>query len=452
MWTANNGDIALPSSVKNQPSDATPTVITKIGGAPYVGGLFISQNSQTWTADQNQSLMFVANRCVFNKTSTPTIQYVIPKKLPQRTLIEQSIGYYLNANSISTSADAVSNTSVLVDAFNITTTDFTPTTTNINYTYNATLNSGSAAGMVNITPGKYGTSSTDNLYLNDGKGQRKLDANTFTSFSVYTQLSSTDDAVSPVISDAGLTAYAITWDINNCPLSNSLIQITSGGSGYSSNASGNVTVSISAPTGSDGVQAFATANVSGGVIKNIYITTPGAGYIVTPNVTISDANTTPGTGATIVIYGETSASGGPATSKYCTKKVVLNSGFDSGDLNVFLSAYRPVNTDIHVYYKILNRNDTQTFESGNWQLMTKTNASDTLFSQTRNEVYEYTFAPGTGGTEQGYVTYTSSTGQIYTSFSQFALKIILTSTDSTYVPFITDMRAIALPENVTTTV
>ena len=452
MWTANNGDIALPSSVKNQPSDATPTVITKIGGAPYVGGLFISQNSQTWTADQNQSLMFVANRCVFNKTTSPTIQYVIPKKLPQRTLIEQSIGYYLNSNSISTSADSVSNTSVLVDAFNITTTDFTPTTTNINYTYNATLNSGGAAGMVNITPGKYGTSSVDNLYLNDGKGQRKLDANTFTSFSVFAQLSSTDDAVSPIISDAGLTTYSITWDVNNCSLSNSLIQITNGGSGYSSNASGNVTVSISSPTGSDGVQAFATANVSGGVIKNIYITTPGAGYIVTPNVTISDANTTPGTGATIVIYGETSASGGPATSKYCTKKVVLNSGFDSGDLNVFLSAYRPVNTDIHVYYKILNRNDTQTFESGNWQLMTKTNASDTLFSQIRSDVYEYTFAPGTDGTEQGYVTYTSSTGQIYTSFSQFALKIILTSTDSTYVPFITDMRAIALPENVTTTV
>jgi hypothetical protein len=453
MWTASNGDIALPSSVKNQPSDATPTVITKIGGAPYVGGLFISGNSQTWTADQNQSLMMVINRCVFNTSTSPTIQYVIPQKLPQRTLIEQSIGYYLNANSISIASDSLSNNSVLVDAFNITTTDFTPTTTNINYTYNATLNAGGAAGMVNITPGKYGTSAVDNLYLNDGKGQRKLDANTSTSFSVYTQLSSTDDAVSPVISDAGLTAYSITWDINNCPLSNSLIQITNGGSSYSPNELANVTVTISAPTGPGGVQAYATANVSSGNVKNIYITTPGAGYITTPTVTIADANTTtPGSGASVVIYGETSSSGGPATAKYVTKKVVLNSGFDSGDLNVFLSAYRPVNTDIHVYYKILNRNDTQTFESGNWQLMTKTNASDTLFSQTRSEVYEYTFAPGTTGTDQGYVSYTSSTGQIYTSFSQFALKIILTSTDSTYVPYITDMRAIALPENVTTTV
>jgi hypothetical protein len=450
MWTANNGDIALPSSVKNQPGDATPTVITKIGGSPYVGGLFVSGNSQTWTADQNQSLMMVINRCVFNTSTSPTIQYVIPKKLPERTLIEQSIAYFQDANSISTTADAVSNTAALVDAFNITTTDFTPTTTNINYTYNATINSsGSAAGIVNISPGKYGTSSIDNLYLNDGKGQRKLDANSFTSFSVYTQLSSNDDAVSPVVSDAGLTTFAINWNINNCSLSNSLIQIQNGGSGYSSNASGNTTVTISAPTGSGGSQAYATANVSDGVIKNIYITTPGAGYITTPTVTISDANTTPGTGASVVVYGETSNSGGPASAKYVTKKVVLNSGFDSGDLNVFLTAYRPVNTNIHVYYKILNRNDTQSFESGKWQLMTKTNASDTLFSQTRSDVYEYTFAPGVDGTEQGYISYTSTTGQIYTSFSQFALKIILTSTDSTFVPFITDMRAIALPENIT---
>jgi len=450
LWTASNGDIALPSSVKNQPTDDTPTVITKIGGSPYVGGLFTSGNSQTWQADQNQSLMMVINRCVFNTSTSPTIQYVIPKKLPQRTLIEQCISYFQDANSISITADSVSNTAELVDAFNITTTDFTPTTTNINYTYNSTINSSdSAAGTVNITPGKYGTSSTDNLYLNDGRGQRKLDANSFTSFSVYTQLSSGDDAVSPVISDAGLTTYAITWNINNCPLSNSLIQIQNGGSGYSSNASGLTTVTISAPTGANGSQAYATANVSGGVIKNIYITTPGSGYIKTPTVTVSDAGVTPGTGASVVVYGETSSSGGPASAKYVTKKVVLNSGFDSGDLNVFLTAYRPVNTNIHVYYKILNRNDTQSFESGKWQLMTKTNASDTLFSQTRSDVYEYTFAPGTDGTDQGYITYTSTTGQIYTSFSQFALKIILTSTDSTYVPFITDMRAIALPENIT---
>jgi hypothetical protein len=462
LWTASNGDTAIPSSVSNIPpknsngttnaSYTAPTVITKIGSAPYVGALFVSQNSQTWTADQNQSLMFVASRCVFNTSVTPSIQFVIPKKLPQRTLVEQSINYFLNANTVSTSLDSISNTSILVDAFNITTTDFVPTTTCINYSYSATLQNGGTAGITNITPGKYGTSAVDNLYLNDGFGERLLDANSTTSFSLYTQLSSTDNSVSPIISDAGLTSYAITWNINNCSLSNSLITLVNGGTGYSNNTSGNTTVTISAPTGASGTQAYATANVVSGVIKNIYINTPGSGYITTPTITISDANTTPGTGASANIAGETSDSGGPALVKYVTKKVVLDAGFDSGDINVYLTAYRPVNTDINVYYKILNRNDTQTFESSNWQLMTKTNNCDTLYSQSRQNTYEYSFAPGTSGVEQGYVTYTSSTGQIYTTFSQFAVKVVLTTTDNTAVPFVNDLRALALPSNVNTTI
>jgi hypothetical protein len=445
LWTAANGDNAVSSSVKNLPTDATPAVVTKIGSAPYVGALFISQNSQTWTADQNQSLMFVAERCVFGTSSTPTIQFVVPTKLPQRTLIDQSVSYFLNANSIVSSTDAVSNTDIYVDAFNITTTDFVPSTTGITYNYNATLTSGLAAGQTNITPGKYGTSSADNIYLNDGQGERVLKANLATSFSLYTQLSSTSDAVSPIISDAGLTTYAITWNVNNCSLSNSLIQLTSGGTSYNANTT---SITISAPTGASGVQANAVANIVGGVIKSIGFDNVGAGYITTPTITITGA----GSGATANISGETSASGGPALAKYVTKKVVLDAGFDSGDLNVYLTAYRPVNTDIHVYYKILNRQDTQTFESGSWQLMTKINSSGVSFSQTRDNLYEYVFAPGTSGTDQGYISYTSTTGQVYTTFSQFAIKIVLTTTDNTAVPFVNDLRALALPSNVNTTV
>ena len=445
MWTAANGDTAVTSSTKNLPTDATPTTVTKIGSAPYVGSLFLSQNSQTWTAEQNQGLMFVINQCVFNTSVTPSIQFVVPKKLPQRTLIEQSVNYYLNANSISSSIDAVSNTDILVDAFNVTTTDFIPTTTNVSYNYNAMLTSGTTTATTNITPGKYGTSASDNIYLNDGQGERKLFANATQTFSLYTQLSSSDSSVSPIISDAGLTTYAITWNINNCPLSNSLITLINGGSGYNANTT---SVTISSPTGSGASQAYASANIVGGVIQSIYITTPGSGYITTPTISIVDANSSPGTGASANIAGETSSSGGPAIAKYVSKKVVLDAGNDSGDLNVYLTAYRPVNTDINVYYKILNRSDTQSFESSSWQLMTKTNSSGSSYSQTRTDLYEYTFAPGTLGVDQGYVSYTSTNGQTYTTFSQFAIKVVLTTTDNTAVPFVSDVRAIALPANV----
>lgn len=448
LWSASNGDIALKSSTKNSPSDALPSITTKISGAPYVGGIFVSQNSQTWTADQNQSLMFVMDRYVFDKSANPVLEYVIPKKLPQRTLVDQSVQYYLDANSISSSVDTISNQDILVDAFNITTTDFLPTTTNINYTYNATLTNGNAAGLANITPGKFGTPTQSDIYLNDGKGERVLLANTSTSFLLNARISTADDAVAPIISDAGLTTYSIQWNINNCELSNSLITITNSGTGYDVS---NTLVTFSAPTGKNGAQAYGVADIVNGQIDAIYVTTPGSGYIETPTVSIVTASGS-ASGATATVSGETSKNGGNAATRYVTKKVVLEQGFDSGDLNVFMSAYRPVNTDIHVYYKILNRSDTQNFDDGTWQLMTKTNSCDSKYSQTRDDLIDYTFAPGTNGIDQGYVTYTNQNGQTYTSFNQFAIKVVMTTSDKTFVPFATDMRCIALPSNVNTTV
>ena len=252
-----------------------------------------------------------------------------------------------------------------------------------------------------------------------------------------------------MISDAGTSLFTVQYDINNCPLANNLITVTNGGSGYNVQTT---TVSISTPTGKNSEQAYAIANVVNGIIDAVYIVTPGAGYIQTPTITIVDANNTPGTGATAIIAGETSVKGGPAQTRYITKKIVLDGGFDSGDLNVYLSAYRPAKTDIQVYYKILNRNDTQGFADGSWTLMTKTKSSDALYSKFRGDLHEYTFAPGTSGNEQGYVSYTSTNGQTYNSFNQFAIKIVLLTTDKTIVPYLTDMRCIALPSNINSSI
>lgn len=445
VWSAYNGDTALASSVKNLPTDATPSTITKISAAPFIGGIFKSQNAQTWEADQNQSAMFVMDRCVFDANTTPTLQFVVPKRLPQRAIIDQSVDYYLNANNVSNVTNQIASTDVYADAFNITTTDFIPSGTKASYSYNSTLVGGTAAGTKTITPGKFGTPTQDDIYLSDGLGKRVLSVNTSTSFSLYSQLQSLDNSVSPMISDAGLSVYTIKWAINNCELSNTLITLVSGGSNYNANTT---SVTISTPTGTSSSRAYASANIVGGIVQSVYLTSNGSGYITTPTITITDANTTPGTGASAVFTGETSKSGGPATAKYVTKKVILDPGYDAGDMNVYLTAYRPVNTDINVYYKILNRNDTQNFNDGTWQLMTKINSSASTYSATRSDLYEFSFAPGTSGTSQGYVLYTSTNGQSYTSFSQFAIKVTLTSTDSTYTPFVTDIRAIALPSNV----
>jgi hypothetical protein len=446
IYTAQLGDTAIASSTKNLPTDTTPSTVTKINSAPYVGALFVSQNLQTWTADQNEAMMFVMNRCVFSKTVTPTLQFVVPNRLPYRKIVENDINYYLNPNTVSNKIVTSANTNVPVHALNISTTDFMPGDTTLNYTYSATLNSSfTAAATTGITPGKFGTPTYDDIYLNDGFGERVLVADTNTSFSLYAVMSTADDAVSPMISDDGLSVYTIRWNINNLELTNSMISVANTGGGYNVNT---VSVTVTAANGY-GSGATAVANVSAqGNITSIFITSGGSGYATTPTITISDPTTrlTGNANASITIAGETSKSGGNGLSKYITKKVVLDQGFDSGDLRVYFTAYRPVNTNIYVYYKILSRTDTQLFDDGKWQLMTLINSGDSKFSENRNNLYEYVAAPGAGGTAQNYVSYASTVnGQTYNRFSQFAIKVVLATSDKTAVPFLTDIRAIALP-------
>ena len=82
--------------------------------------------------------------------------------------------------------------------------------------------------------------------------------------------------------------------------------------------------------------------------------------------------------------------------------------------------------------------------------MTLINNTDSLYSQTRDGTYEFVAAPGAGTVAQNYVEYISNVnGQTYNNFSQFAIKIVLATSDKTAVPFLTDIRAIALPSALT---
>ena len=308
---------------------------------------------------------------------------------------------------------------------------------------NISFNNGTFDVEKSVTPGRYGSPTYQNIYLDDGKGSRLLKSNSTATFSLYATLSSTDDTVSPFISDDGLTLYNIKYGINNLGLSNNVISLVTGGTGYSNNQSGNVSVSVSLPdTGTDRAQAV--ANVANGVIQNVYITYPGSGYLNTPTITIVDANTTPGTGATVNAVSEFSPKGGNSIARYVTKKVTLASGNDSQDLRVFFTAYRPVGTNIYVFYRIQNKNDSQTFENGNWQLMTYVN-NNYGFSKSRGDMLEFEAAPGINGYANNQVSYVSTTGTTYTSFNQFAIKIVLSSSDTTNVPYLNDIRALALP-------
>ena len=450
VWAASQNSIAVPSSVKNLPSDTDPSVITKIGGSPYIGALFESQNGITWTADQTKNLMFTIDNCIFDTSVTPTVQYVVPKKIPLRKKMFNDLEYISNANTASNIDGTLYGEDVVVDAFNVTTTDFTPTNTELSYTYRPSLYSTYAAdSSKDVQPGKFGTTMQDHIYLDDGNGPRVLDANSNSSFVVTARLSSNDKYVSPVLSDDGLSVYAIKYSISNMEIANADVIVTSGNTAnvtavYTSTPP---SVTISAPTQLGGQQAFATANLvsngSGGfIVDKINITSGGSGYITTPTVTI--AANSGSIAATAIIEGETSSSGGNGLAKYVTKKVVLTPGNDSGDIRVYYTAYKPVGSSVNVYYKIQNRNDTEKFEDQNWQIMTEIEGSNS-FSLSRDDLREFVQAPGTNNTPDNKISYTSTSGLNYDQFSQFAIKIVLAASDSTRTPILHDLRVLALP-------
>jgi hypothetical protein len=430
LWSSQQGDTALLSTSKALPTDPNPTTATKIVTTPYVGDLFESQNGLTWTADLLKDLMFVINRCKFTTNTTPSMSFVVPNGLPERRRVESNT--------------ALATANSFYDAFNLSTTDLTPPGTTLTYNYTTTLESGGSDGPYSVVPGKYGTPKSQDIDLNDNKGPRVLNYTANDSFKLQVTLSTDNDAVSPVIAEDGLNLWTIRYRINNMGISNDDIFLISGGVGYLSNANGTIAypeISVSAPD-VGGEQAYVAANVQSGNIVSVYVVSEGSGYLTTPTITISNTSNVV---ANVIVAGETSVSGGNGRARYVTQIVTLSEGSDSGDLRVYTAAYRPTNSDIHVYYKIVARDDTQKIDDGDWQLMTMTSGAG-RYSTSPSDIVEYEFSPGTLNVADEFVSYTSkANGLSYTSFYQFMIKVVLSSSDSTFAPLLEDIRAIALP-------
>ena len=243
---------------------------------------------------------------------------------------------------------------------------------------------------------------------------------------------------SPVIDTTRVGIISVENIINNLPLSNSGIVLSNGGSSYANST--DVTVTIS---GGGGSGATAVANVVGGVIDAVYVTNPGSGYTTSPTFTVTPGSGG-GSGAVVTFNGEDKKFGGNSNVRYMTRSVTLSDGFDSGDLRVYLTAYRPSGANILVYYKILSQSDPDSFDDKNYQLMTQL-GNENFVSTNFNDYRELKFAPGTSGVADNSISYTSGS-TAYRSFRTFAIKIVLAGTSTVDVPKVRDLRVIALPE------
>ena len=145
---------------------------------------------------------------------------------------------------------------------------------------------------------------------------------------------------------------------------------------------------------------------------------------------------------------------GNALAKYISQPIVLADGQEAEDLKIYLSSYRPINTDVEVYVKFLNNEDAETIESKIWTKLTLENSDLRSSPIDRFDFKEFVYnvptsAPVTNAAYKnesnfGIVQYVDTNGAIYQSFKTFVIKIVLLSNDGIYVPKINDLRGIAL--------
>jgi hypothetical protein len=172
------------------------------------------------------------------------------------------------------------------------------------------------------------------------------------------------------------------------------------------------------------------------------MTTTGSGYLETPTISFATGNATSNTQAQGIVAGETSKSGGNMIAKYITREIVLEDGFESGDLRVFMDAIRPTATDIQVYYKVLSPDDPERLVDKSWRRM---EILKDIYSKDPRTIIGLEFRPSL---TENKISYTEN-GLNYPIggfFKNFAIKVCLRTTDASIVPKIRNLRISALPE------
>ena len=127
------------------------------------------------------------------------------------------------------------------------------------------------------------------------------------------------------------------------------------------------------------------------------------------------------------VTNETNAASGNATARYISKKIFLNDPADK--LNVYLGVSQPEGSRVRLYARFddeISSPQVLDLRDATWTELSSSRISDlsSLGDNTPFQEVEYEIDPTN-------------------DFTQFQLKIVMTSGDSAQVPSVTDLRAIA---------
>lgn len=392
----------------------------KVSKQAYMGSFFKSQNGTTWTPIQTEDLMFVINKCRFTSTSGSAIFR------EDKVALKKEVA----ANSLYNAFDSV-QANTYYDAFELRSDAIEISDTQLGYYFKG------ASNTARVLDSTYTNFNPDLRYDLDQRNVLFNPQRVNNSMVVRIDLSTKNQDVSPIIYHNRQNMVAIENIINDTGLTPDRFTITNAGENYDTD---NAYITITSSTGY-GANAWAVADPETGNIVSVVVDSPGVGYVGDVTATLGGGA---GANATISVSSETGSSGGPALARYIAKTVTLADGFDAGDLRVYLTAVKPPGSNVNVYYKVRNSLDPTSIEDCNWVRMTQ-KTSQYTFSVNRTPV-EYEYRPSLTSNNITYSTDTTT----YKTFNQFAIKIVLSSqsTVANSIPYVMDVRAIALPADV----
>jgi hypothetical protein len=146
---------------------------------------------------------------------------------------------------------------------------------------------------------------------------------------------------------------------------------------------------------------------------------------------------------------------GNAAARYITKKIVLADGQEAEDIKIVISAYKPSGTEIDVYARVQNAEDTDEFRNKQYTLLTQSTPATARSSPINQDdfiEFEYGFPSVNATSISAYnnggngdvVRYYNTGGAFFDTFKYFSVKIVLRANASNLVPRVKDLRAIAL--------
>ena len=395
-----------------------------ISQQPYLGSMFKSQNASTWTSEQNEDVKFKINRCKFTENTQGTVQLVndvIPVKTLKQNPITTTassavITIHHRNHGMHSTANNVTIAGVPSGTFN------GIASTNINGTYTA---------IDNIKLHSY-TVTAQNSDTATATGDIGSTAVTVTRNIMYdvikpiagviqppgTEISSQLRTTSGKTLEGGETEFSLTtvskqkaielnedFYLTAPAIVASAINETNEMSGSKSLAQA---ITIKTPTGSDNISpVIDTSRLSCHLIRNHLFN--------------------PVSGTTAGFIADTAKSGGSSPAKYITRPIQLAN--ESTSLDVRISAYIPGTSEVEMYFRLSNADDSRSLKDTIWTAFNDDGSPDKEIAPSDDNVtfreYQYSASD-------------------LTKFTSFQIKLVMKGTVSSYPPRVKDLRGIAL--------